>query len=147
MAEGPSESPHKIVLEASVSGDLTHMLSFFADDAVLMPPNDTALFGKEEITEWWKEYFQWFKPRKAVETERNLTVAGDQAFLRTTVSAVIVPIKKGDPIQDEIRALYVWRKQPDGAWKITHQIWNSTKPVGSGTNRYISRIKQKEEGK
>jgi uncharacterized protein (TIGR02246 family) len=147
MSDGPSESPHKLVLEASASGDLTRLLSVFADDAVLMPPNDTALFGKEEIAEWWKEYFQWFKVRKAVETEQDLTVAGDQAFHRMTLSAVIVPIKKGEPIKDEVRFLYVWRKQPDGTWKITHQIWNSTKPVGSGTNRFISRIKQKEEGK
>jgi hypothetical protein len=47
----------------------------------MMPPNDTALFGKEEIAEWYKEYIQWFlssrvrlhrhRPEKAGRTDQG----------------------------------------------------------------------------
>jgi uncharacterized protein (TIGR02246 family) len=141
---GPTDNVHKRILEASRSGDLKNLLDVFADDATLMPPNDTTLFGKEEITEWWKEYFQWFQVSSSIETEADLTVAGDQAFERTCFSIVIVPRKKGTRITDDIRGLTVWRRQADDSWKISHQIWNSTKPVGSGTNRYMSKMVQRK---
>lgn len=144
MSDGPKLSPHKLVLEASMSGDISELMSVFADDAVLMPPNDSVLFGPEEIAGWWKEYFRWFRLRKSVETERSLTVAGNQAFQRTVISILIEPLKKGKMIQDEARALTVWRRAAGGQWKITHQMWNSAKPVGSGTNRYISRLDQQD---
>jgi ketosteroid isomerase-like protein len=140
----PFESTHKRVLEASHSGELTDLLALFADDAVLMPPNDTTLYGKEEITEWWKEYFQWFQVNSSIETEGDLVVAGDQAFQRFSLSVVIVPRKKGTRITDDVRTLTVWRRQADGSWKISHQMWNSTKPVGSGTNRYMSKMVQRK---
>jgi uncharacterized protein (TIGR02246 family) len=144
MSNGPSESVHQLLREASESGDLAHLMSIYADDAVMMPPNDTTLFGREEIAEWYKEYIQWFLLKSTTETDPDLTVAGNQAFHRASVSIVIVPKKKGEPIKDEARVLMVWRREADGAWKITHQIWNSMQPVGSGTNRYISKMIQRK---
>ncbi len=143
MSNGPSESVHQLVREASESGDLTRLVSIYADDAVMMPPNDTTLFGKEEIAEWYKEYIQWFLLKSTTETDPDLTVVGNQAFHRASVSIIVVPKKQGEPIKDEARVLMVWRREPDGAWKITHQIWNSMQAVGSGTNRYISKMIQK----
>lgn len=145
MTNGPSESVHQLIREASESGDLTRLVSIYADNAVMMPPNDTTLFGKEEIAEWYKEYIAWFLLKSTTETDPELTVAGSQAFHRSSVSIIIVPKKQGEPIKDEARVLMVWRREPDGAWKITHQIWNSMQPVGSGTNRYISKMIQQKE--
>lgn len=143
MSGEPKESIHKLALEASMSGDVTDLVSAFMEDAILMPPNDGTFFGAQEIGEWWKEYFKWFRIRKSVETEHDVTVAVDQAFQRSVVSVVVEPVKKGDLIQDEARVLTVWRRRSGGQWKISHMMWNSMKPVGSGTNRYISRIDQK----
>ena len=146
MNDEPRVAPHRLVLEASMSGDISELMSIFADDAILMPPNDSNLVGTEEIAAWWKEYFQWFRLRKSVETERSMTVAGTQAFQRSVISILIEPVKKGKMIQDEVRSLIVWRRDAAGQWKISHQMWNSSRPVGSGTNRYISRINQQDSG-
>ena len=144
MFNAPTEIPHQQVLQASLSGDLNTIMSMFAEDAVLMPPNDTTVYGKEEIRAWWEEYFAFFGVTSSVETERDVTVASDQAFVRAAFSVTIVPKQGGAKILDDIRSLTVWKKTPDGAWKISHQIWNSTKPVGSGTNRYMTRMLQKK---
>ena len=142
MNKGPLQIPSQAVLQASLSGDLHLMMSLFSDDAVVMPPNDSALFGKDEIRSWWEEYFQFFKIASSVETERDVTVAGTQAFERSSFSVTIVPRESGDGIHDDIRSLTVWSYEAGAGWQISHQIWNSTRPVGLGTNRYMSRILQ-----
>ena len=144
MSKAPSEIPNTQVLRASLSGDLDALLSLYADDAVVMPPNDTTLFGKEEIRYWWEEYFQFFRVTSSVETEREVTVAGNQAFERGAFSITIMPKQQGARIKDDIRSLTVWKYDTAAGWKISHQIWNSTKPVGSGTNRYMTRILAKK---
>jgi len=140
----PPTKPHEQILNASLSGDLDMITGMFADDAILMPPNDTTVFGKDEIRSWWEDYFEFFRITSSVETEREVTVAGDQAYDRASVSVTIIPKERGPTIRDDIRSLTVWRHEPDGTWKISHQIWNSTKPVGSGTNRYMTRMLQKK---
>ena len=127
-----------------MSGNISALVSMFEDDAVLMPPNDTTVYGKEEIQSWWEEYFTYFRVTSSVETEREVTLDGDQAYVRSSFSITIVPKQQGARILDDIRSLTVWNRRPDGNWKITHQIWNSTKPVGSGTNRYMTRMLQKK---
>ena len=144
MSKTPQQKAHEQIQKASLYGDVNTMVSMYADDAILMPPNDTTVFGKEEIQSWWEEYFQFFRITSSVETEREVTVAGNQVFDRSSVSVTIVPKKHGARIVDDIRSLTVWRQEPDDSWKITHQIWNSTKPVGSGTNRYMTRMLQKK---
>jgi ketosteroid isomerase-like protein len=144
MSASPTEIPHQLVRQASLSGEIDALVSMFAEDAIFMPPNDTTVYGKEEIRAWWEEYFTFFRITSSVETENDITVAGNQAFIRSSFSVTIVPKQQGPRILDDIRNLTVWNQQPDGSWKITHQIWNSTKPVGSGTNRYMTRMLQKK---
>jgi uncharacterized protein (TIGR02246 family) len=140
----PDEVTHQRVLEASLSGDLLPFLSLFADDAVVMPNNDTTLFGKAELQAWWEDYFRTFRITSSVETERDIRVAGDQAFERHAFSVTIVPKRQGAKIRDDIRSLIVWKRDSDGIWKISQQIWNSVKPVGAGTNRYMTHLLEKK---
>jgi len=143
MSGGPAEFPHDRYREASRTGNVDGIVSLFADDAILMPPNDTSLYGKEEIRAWWEEYFQWFRITSSVEEDNAVIVNGDQAFSRTSAAVVISPTRRGDEIRDEIRGLTVWRREANGEWKITHQMWNSSHPVGSGTSRYMSKMAQR----
>ena len=144
MSDRPSVDPHQQVLKASLAGDVNLIVEMFAEDAVIMPPNDTTLYGKDEIRSWWEDYFSFFRVASIVQTEREITVEGNQAFERESFSATIIPKESGARILDDIRSLSVWKREPDGNWKISHQIWNSTKPVGSGTNRYMTRMLQRK---
>jgi len=66
------------ILNASLAGNIDANVSLFSDDAVVMPPNDTTLFGKAEIQAWWEDYFQYFRIVSSAESENELTVADDQ---------------------------------------------------------------------
>ena len=146
MSSTPPEIPSKQVLQSSLSGDLNKLVSLFAENAVVMPPNDTTLFGKDEIQTWWEDYFRHFRIASSVEIEREVTVGEHQLFERGSASVVIVPRARGPRIRDDIRDLVVWKRDASGTWKISHMIWNSIKPVGSGTNRYMTRMLQKKSG-
>jgi ketosteroid isomerase-like protein len=147
MSQNPHENTSQRILDASLSGDMSVLMSLFADDAVVMPPNDTTLFGKAEIQAWWEDYFKHFRITSSVETEREVTVVEEQIFERAAVSVVIVPRERGPRIRDDIRDLVMWKRDPSGNWKISHMIWNSIKPVGSGTNRYMTRMLQKKSAR
>jgi ketosteroid isomerase-like protein len=145
MSQTPSDIAFdQLVLHASLSGDVNTLVGIFTDDAILMPPNDATVYGKDEIRSWWEEYFTFFRVTSSVQTEREVTAAGNQAFDRACFSVTIIPKQHGPRIRDDIRTLNVWRQEPDGTWKISHQLWNSTKPVGAGTNRYMTRMLQKK---
>ena len=109
-----------------------------------MPPNDTSLYGVEEVRDWWKEYFEYFRVTSVTEPEREVTIAGDFAIEQTSYMIVITPVKGGTRIRDDGRTLNTWKRQKDGSWKMWRVIWNSIRPVGSGTNRYMSRLIQKK---
>jgi ketosteroid isomerase-like protein len=143
MSKNAPEVPHDLALKAPMSNDANFVAALFAEDAILMPPNDTTVYGIEEIRSWWEEYYTFFRITSAVESERDFTVAGDRAFDRISFSCTIIPKQGGARIHDDIRILTVW-KLLDGAWKVSHQLWNSIKPVGSGTNRYMTRMLQKK---
>ena len=144
MSDAPAITPHEQIHLSSLSGNIDGIVSMYADDAIMMPPNDTTVYGKSEIRSWWEEYFAFFRITSSVETERDVAIVGDQAFVRTSASITIVPKQQGARILDDIRSLTVWRKESENSWQISHQIWNSTKPVGSGTNRYMTRMLQKK---
>src|SRR5215510_9215444 len=101
---------HEYVRQAAFSGDLEKIVSQYADDAIVMPPNDSTLYGLEEIRDWWREYFQYFRIQSSVEREREVTPAGDQVFDRSSVSITIVPKENGAPIQDDLRSLTIWKR-------------------------------------
>ena len=143
MSHNPRENTHQRILDASLSGNITALVSLFADDAVVMPPNDTTLFGRDEIQAWWEDYFRHFRIASSIEIEREVIVGENQLFERASASVVIVPRERGPRIRDDIRDLVVWKRDASGSWKISHMIWNSIKPVGSGTNRYMSRMLEK----
>jgi ketosteroid isomerase-like protein len=123
--------------------DLDKLTSLVDPEAVVMPPNDTSLFGPEEVGEWWKEYFEFFRLTSITETEREMTINGELAIEQSNYMIVITPVKGGARIRDDGRTLRIWKRQPDASWKMWRWMWNSIRPVGSGTNRYMSRLLQK----
>ena len=129
---------------AMKSGDSDALVGLLADDVVFMPPADPTLCGKSQVKQWVDEYFEYFRILELDQTETSATILGDVLVERAAVSVKLEPIKDGAPIYDETRILSVWRRQPDGAWKLWQMIWNSVKPIGAGTNRFLVRFMQRE---
>jgi ketosteroid isomerase-like protein len=132
------------VIKAAKAGDIEALMSFVTDDIVSMSPNDTTIYGKAEYRAWWEEYFQYFRLVAFSEPERNVIVNGDFATELADYMIAVAPVGGGTRLRDDGRTLTIWKRQPDDSWKMWQTIWNSTKPIGIGTNRYMSRLMQKK---
>ena len=141
-ASDPIAGSRNIWIEGVKSADVAKIGTIFCDDVVLMPPNETSLYGKDEALEWWGEYFEHFKVTVLNGTEREVRIIGDQAIELWTYMIAIDPVRGGDRIRDDGRSLTVWKLEPDGIWRVAETIWNSIRPIGSGTSRYLARLKQ-----
>ena len=136
----PLAASHQRFIDAVLAGDVPAIVSLFSESSVLMPPNDTSLFGKVELKEWYEDYFQHFRLVTFCETEREVMTFGDWAVERWAYMVAIVPIKGGERIRDDGRFLTLWNREPDGEWRMSQSIFNSIRPVGSGTSRFLVRM-------
>ena len=144
--EDPITALRQVYVDAFKSGDADRIALLFAEDAVSMPPNDTTLYGRAEVKAWHEEYFQSFRVAALTSPECHVEIRGDWAVERSTYVVAIVPKPGGSRIRDDGRILNIWKRQPDNSWKIAQTIWNSIKPIGIGTNRYMARLMQKKTG-
>ncbi len=60
-------------------------------------------------------------------TTNDLMVAGDLAVETGSYQLTMVP-KKGKPTPEKGKYLTVWKRQPDGTWKIVRDIDNTDTP-------------------
>ena len=86
--------------EAGKAGDIDALISMYADDVIVMPPNDTTLYGRAECREWYQEYYQYFRIVALSESEREVTIHGDFALERSGYRVAIVPVSGGSRIRE-----------------------------------------------
>ncbi len=111
------------------TGDAVALTALFTDDAVWMPPNQPAKVGKEVIEEQYRALFDQLTCELELNQE-EIAVAGDWAFDRTTYTVTLSPKTEGEPVKDRGKYINIYRRQPDGSWKIATHIWNSDLPAG-----------------
>lgn len=138
----PLAEPHLRFMEAVKAGDIPTIVSVYSDTAILMPHNDSSLFGKKELQEWHEEYFSEFRVETFVEVERDVSIFDGWAVERWAYMVAIQPLHGGDRIRDDGRFLSQWKRDA-GVWRIEQAMFNSIRPVGSGTSRFFTRLKNK----
>jgi ketosteroid isomerase-like protein len=111
--------------KAAGAKDLDKTVSFYSDDAIVMPPNASAATTMDAIRSAWKEMLaspglviSW----KAIKVE--VAKSGEIGFVSGTYE-VTMNDASGNPVNDRGKYLEVWEKQPDGSWKCGADIWNS----------------------
>jgi ketosteroid isomerase-like protein len=114
---------------AAGAKDFEKIVSFYSDDAVVMPPNAPRATTKEAIRTTWKDLLtdasiSW--KTKEVEVAQS----GDLAFSSGTYE-VTLNDPTGTPVKDRGKYLEVWKKQADGTWKCVMDMWNSDLPASA----------------
>jgi uncharacterized protein (TIGR02246 family) len=113
-------------VQAVRTEDWTAVAALYTEDAVLMPPNQPIVQGREAILTWLEAF--------PALTEFNLIAkeidgCGDLAFVVGTVSMTIAPEGAPEPIQDTGKFIEIRRKQEDGSWLIAVDMFNSDLPL------------------
>lgn len=101
--------------------------AYYAPDAIVLQPNGPAVVGREAIQAW----FAGFPPASKWETKVvSIAGAGDHAVIHTTYDMVMNP-PDAAPVPDQGKSVVVKRRQPDGSWKTTIDMFSSDVPVGA----------------
>jgi ketosteroid isomerase-like protein len=117
--------------KAAESKDLDKTLSYYSDDATVLPPNAPAATTKEAIRKVWQDMLatpgfviSW----KATKVE--VAKSGDLGFVSGTYE-VTMNDDSGKPVSEKGKYVEVWKKQADGKWKCGTDTWNSDLPASA----------------
>jgi ketosteroid isomerase-like protein len=110
---------------ASEGRDVEAILSYWTDDAVVLPPGLPAVIGKPALREYVKGSQQisgfsitWSSSDVAFSPDGNLAYMFSE-------NAVTLNGADGKPATKAGRAVTIWRREPDGEWRCAVDIWNA----------------------
>jgi uncharacterized protein (TIGR02246 family) len=101
---------------ASNQGDADALAALYADDAVLLPPDHEPIQGRAAIGAFWRQGTD-----EGLEvTTLSVEVEGSIGYL---VGRYNLPANDEEPA-DSGKYVMCLRRQRDGSWKLTADIWN-----------------------
>jgi len=111
------------------TGDLELWLSLHTDDIVKMGPDAPSVLGLEQLRAHMEPAFDNFTFEMTINTE-EAQVSGDLGFARGTYTLSMTPKAGGETISamPDGKFLTIWKRQPDGSWKASHDCYNSNVP-------------------
>ncbi len=114
------------VMTAFNAGDAAAVAATYAEDAIMMNPDQPAAEGRQAIQAAYETLFKESKPKIAF-TPLETQVTGDWAYDRGNYTATMTP-KSGKPMEMSEKYLVICKLQPDGSWKVFREISNSNAP-------------------
>lgn len=105
--------------------DFDALVRLYTDDAVFMPPHHPIVRGRAALKSWLAAF-----PRITRFTLEVDEIDGCQglAYVRGTYTGTFHPEGAPGPVDDVGKFVEIRRKQADGSWLLTTDIFNSDKP-------------------
>lgn len=113
---------------AAAAKDVDKIVSFYSDDAIVLPPNMAAVTTKDAIRALWKEEIENATSVSWKATRVEVANSGDMAYVSGTYE-VTMKDTTGKPVTDHGKYLEVWEKKADGTWKCGADGWSSDLPA------------------
>ena len=113
-------------MKAANAADAAGWASLYAEDAIVLRPHAPAVQGREAIRQW----LATLPPISNAKGQGVEVVGhGDLAYLRGTYTMTFSVPGVPAPIEEQGKFLQIYRKQSDGSWKMTREIYNSDLPL------------------
>lgn len=113
------------------TGHADSLAEFFADDAVIMPPNMAPLRGKEAIRTFFAT-INTMDPKPTLTLRAGTVVANGPVAVETGrwhwQNAPGAQLPPGMPAADSGKYIVRWAEQ-NGKWVMVDDIWNSDLPL------------------
>ena len=119
----------------AAKNDLEGTVAFYAEDAVLLAPNTPIATDRKAIRESWAGLLG---PNTALSwkvSKVDVAKSGELGYLYGSYSLSIHDPKGGPPARDTGKMVEIWKKQADGKWKYTVDIYNSDLPAAPPPTR------------
>ncbi|MCH8031777.1 MAG: DUF4440 domain-containing protein [Bacteroidetes bacterium] len=127
--EGSSEditailAQSRALSEAYMAGDIEALVAVYAEDGIAAPGGRDFIRGHDALFELWS------LPEGRVVTHHQaipeeLRVEGDMAYDWGYYEGAVTQDGEARP-PFRGKYLVVWQRDPDGVWRIAHDMWNS----------------------
>jgi uncharacterized protein (TIGR02246 family) len=106
-------------METYNRGDARGMASFYAKNALLMPPNNDFIEGQPQIESFWQAVMDMGVKTlrlKVLEVEQHDDIAYEVG--RASL------LGEGDQVIDNAKYMVIWKRE-NGGWKLFRDIFNS----------------------
>jgi ketosteroid isomerase-like protein len=114
------------------AGQLDNLVGVYSTDVHFMPPNAPEQTGGEAVRSWAGEMLQQFAAEVRY-TGSAIEFAGDHAIERYTGVVKLTPKAGGPSTEERMKGIHIYRRQPDGSWRIAVDVWNSDGPPPATT--------------
>jgi ketosteroid isomerase-like protein len=120
---------------AAAGKDVEKIISYWSDDALVMPPGQPSLEGKAALRSYVTDSLKipGFQIRWKSD-KVSFSPDGKLAYMRGTNETTVTG-SDGAPATLHGRAVTVWRKDADGQWRCVVDIWNAPPPLPQKDNR------------
>jgi uncharacterized protein (TIGR02246 family) len=116
--------------KADASGNVDLKMRLYMADAVLMPPDGTAVVGYQAVRNWHQAAYARTSSQLSP-TVDEVTMLGDWAFARGSWTGTITPKAGGEAKHETGKFVILLRRLPDGgSWRIAREMWNA-QPSGA----------------
>ena len=95
----------------------------YAEDVESIPPGEAILKGSDAVQRWHTDLVEQYDVELKY-TGSDIKVVGDWAIEQYAGVVTMAPKSGGESMTEHVRGIHVYRRGDDGAWKITHDIWN-----------------------
>ncbi len=115
----------EVWMEAAAEKDLDESLSFYAEDAFVLPYEAPLADQGPEIRRLWRESYD--TPGFDLEWAPITIEVSDSHDLAYEVGGFDLTVndEAGDPVLTQGKYLAVWAKQTDGQWKVVAEAFNT----------------------
>ena len=125
--------------KVAAAKDLDRTVSFYGDDAVVLPPNQAAVTTKDGIRNLWKGFLDSLTDISWKTTRVETAKSGDMAYLIGTYELTMK-----DGTKDKGKYCEVWKKQADGKWKVSADMFSSDLPAPGASSSAAGGTAQKK---
>jgi ketosteroid isomerase-like protein len=109
---------------------LEPILKFYAPDAVFLQPSGERLAGSAALRNLFQTIMGMFDSNLTLHSQ-NLEASGDLAYDSGDFQEVLIAKATGAKINTTGSYVIIFKREPDGTWKIIEQVFTGIPPAGT----------------
>jgi uncharacterized protein (TIGR02246 family) len=127
------DSCRKKYVSAWLAADAGQITNVYADDAIVLYPNQPAIAGRSSILSYFKNFFKQFRQENFELMSDEVEIIGSLAYDRGKYKWKGNPVSGGNTVDDYGKYLVILQQQADGSWKVLRDMDNSDRPLSQAT--------------
>jgi erythromycin esterase len=115
---------------AFLEGDADSYVALFTDDCLVMPSTGSRIRGHTALRSWLEAVHGQFAFAGGRPEALGIEVVDGWAWEIYTAGRTRTPTGGGEVVEEQFVGMRLYRRQPDGMWRIAQDTWNTATPRG-----------------